>query len=456
MTGAPLPGLDRAPAAAPALAWPGGSLDYGGLRIAVETLAARAAGRGAPDSPLAITTSSRLGLALGVLAALRLGRPVLPLDPARPDADACLAAVAPGGFIEDADVALALEGGARHAVTMAIVAAAPGSMPALLVPTSGTTGGAARIAMLSRDALEAHAQASGAVLPPLGPGDRWLSCLPMASIGSLAALWRALRAGACFAFLERFDATAARRLMAKGASHVSAVPAMLAPLAEVHAPAARGLRCLLCGGGPLSLQAAALARAADWPLWNGWGMTETASHVAAGPVDADWQEGVVGRPLPGVAVTRDPLSGQLRVRGPMLMSGYARPGLVPGDGLDGDGGLTSSDLGEWLPDGRLRLLGRADDVIVSGGVNVHPQAVEDVLAACPNAGEVAVAGRPDARWGAVLVALYTGPAAAAALEHWARERLPAHLRPREFRQVAALPRNPMGKLQRRALATLLG
>jgi O-succinylbenzoic acid--CoA ligase len=321
---------------------------------------------------------------------------------------------------------------------------------ALLVPTSGTSG-PAQVAMLSARAMDAHVAASAQVLPPLEPGARWLVCLPMNSIGALAALWRTLTAGASLALLERFDPEAARRMMAEGASHVSVVPAMLQALAECRAPAPRGLRCLFSGGGPLPAQAAGLARAEGWPLWTGWGMTETASHVAAGPVDADWREGIVGRPLPGVDLEIEPASGRLVVAGPMLMSGYARPGLEPGAGLEADGRFLSGDLGEFLADGRLSVSGRADDVIVTGGVNVQPQAVEDVLGACPGAGEVAVTARPDARWGLVLVALYTGEASAATLDAWARERLPSASRPRAFRRVAALPRNAMGKLLRDAL-----
>jgi acyl-CoA synthetase (AMP-forming)/AMP-acid ligase II len=239
--------------------------------------------------------------------------------------------------------------------------------------------------MLSAAALDAHVAASAAVLPPLGPGDRWLVCLPMTSIGALAALWRTLSAGACLGLLEHFDAGEARRFMAAGASHVSIVPAMLAPLADAVAPEPRGLRCLLSGGGPLSAATAAIAHARGWPLWNGWGMTETCSHVAVGPVDAHWQEGVVGRPLPGVALELEAPDGRLGIRGPMLMSGYARPGLAPGDGLEADGRFRSGDLGEFLADGALRVTGRADDVIVTGGANVHPQAIEQALEGCPGA-----------------------------------------------------------------------
>jgi len=460
MSAVPLARLAQQPAAAPALAWPGGGMSCGELRARLEELAGAAAGLGPPGSPLAIQCASRRNLALGVLAALRLGRPALVLDPARPDLEACRTTCAPGATLTDAFIESGAVAAARDtapspagAGAAAVTAARAGGI-ALLVPTSGTSG-SARVAMLTAAAMDAHVGASAAVLPPLRAGERWLSCLPMTSIGGLAALWRALSAGACLGLLEHFDADEARGLMAEGASHVSVVPAMLAPLARAGGPEPRGLRCLLSGGGPLTVPAAAAARARDWPLWTGWGMTETAAHVAAGPVDDAWREGVAGRPLPGASVRIDAATGRLTVGGPMLMSGYAAQDLAPGAGLEPDGRFHSGDLGEWLPDGRLRVTGRADDVIVTGGVNVHPEPVESVLSACPGAGDVAVTGRPDGRWGLALVALYTGSVAAVELETWARDRLPSASRPREFRRIDRLPRNAMGKLLRGRLPALL-
>jgi o-succinylbenzoate---CoA ligase len=452
MTATPVARLAQWPAAAPALAWPGGEMSYGELATRTERLAVAVAGLGAPHTPLAIASTSRLNTVLGVLAALRLGRPALPLDPARPDLDACLAACTPGGILGDE----LLTQFSATPVSRAVLPPAEfcPDRPALLVPTSGTSGDA-RAAMLSAAALDAHVAASAAVLPPLGQGDRWLACLPMTSIGALAALWRALSAGACFALLERFDADDARRMMAGGTSHVSLVPAMLAALAECRAPPPRDLRCLLSGGGALSRQAADIALAQDWPLWTGWGMTETASHVAAARVDDEWREGIVGRPLPGVTVDVETDGGRLAIGGPMLMSGYALPGLAPGAGLEADGRFLSGDFGEQLADGRLRVGGRADDVIVTGGVNVHPEAVERQLSACADAGEVAVTARPDPRWGMALVALYTGNATVAALDAWARVNLPSASRPRTFARVPELPRNTMGKLLRHALPALI-
>lgn len=428
MSPAPVAALASAPAAAPALAWPGGAMSYGQLCQRVAELSQRTDASSPPGRPVAIVTRSRLDMVLGVLAALWVGRAAMPLDPGRPDLEQCLA-------LCENDV---------------LPPGADGARAGLLVPTSGTTGDA-RVAVLPAAAMDAHVRASAERLPSLGHDDRWLVCLPLTSIGALAALWRSLSAGACLVLLDRFDADEARSLMAAGASHVSVVPAMLPALAACQADPPSGLRCLLSGGGALSADVADAALAAGWPLWNAWGMTETASHVAAGPVDEQWQEGIIGRPLPGADLAIDADSGRVRVAGPMLMRGYASADAAHGEGLQADGSFLCGDLGELLPDGRLRILGRADDVIVTGGVNIHPEAVEQVLARCEGVDEVAVTGRPDARWGMRLVALYAGRATPAALEAWARVQLPSASRPRGFMRVERLPRNAMGKLLRNEL-----
>jgi O-succinylbenzoic acid--CoA ligase len=457
----PVAALARWPGDAPALAWPGGSWSYRELAARVELLAAAAEPIGVAGSTLAIVSRSRRQAALGALAALRLGRAALMLDPARRDAAACLEAAAAGAAIADPD--LELPPGIRRidfagvavpgsgVVRSGPCAAAPPTHAGagLLVPTSGTTG-VARIARLPARALDAHVIASGRALPPLQRGGRWLVCLPIATIGALATLWRTLAVGACYALLERFDVDAARGLLATPTTHASVVPAMLEPLVRDQEPPP-ALRCLLAGGGPLTSEAAALARARGWPLWTSWGMTETASHVAVGPVGSDWREGIVGRLLPGVEVEVDPSSSRLVVGGPMLMAGY----LTADAGLRADGRFVTGDLGEFLADGRLRILGRADDVIVTAGVNVHPQAVEDVLASCPGVAAVAVTARRDARWGTTLVALFEGDVDPATLDRWARERIDPAARPRAYLRVAALPRNAMGKLVRHELPALL-
>jgi o-succinylbenzoate---CoA ligase len=203
--------------------------------------------------------------------------------------------------------------------------------------------------MLTAASLDAHVAASAAVLPPLGPGDRWLVCLPMTSIGALAALWRALSAGACLGLVERFDADQARRFMAAGASHVSIVPAMLAPLAGRSRAGAARPALPVERRRPVDRSHGRHRAGARLAPVDRLGHDRDPSHVAAGPVDCDWREGVVGRPLPGARIDIDAATGRLAVGGAMVMSGYARRAWPGRLGLEADGRLLSGDLGEFLP-----------------------------------------------------------------------------------------------------------
>jgi O-succinylbenzoic acid--CoA ligase len=143
--------------------------------------------------------------------------------------------------------------------------------------------------------------------------------------------------------------------------------------------------------------------------------------------------------------------GRIRVRGPNVMTGYANAAHESGHGL-GDGWFVSGDRGYFDACGNLVVLGRHDDVLVSGGVNVHPAEVEGLLLACPGVSDVAVTGVSDAVWGDRIAALVVGRVDD--LQEWCRDRLPSHLRPRLFVAVGALPRNALGKLERKRLPAL--
>jgi O-succinylbenzoic acid--CoA ligase len=168
-----------------------------------------------------------------------------------------------------------------------------------------------------------------------------------------------------------------------------------------------------------------------------YGMTETGGGVV--------YDGV---PLDGVEV-RAGDDGQLLVRGPSLLRCY-RDGADP---KDAQGWLPTGDLGTVTGDGRVVVRGRAGDLIVTGGENVWPADVEDVLRSHPAVADVAVAGRPDPDWGALVVAVVVPrePSAApslADLRAWVKDRRPAYSAPRELRLVDALPRNDGGKVAR--------
>ncbi|HET7774806.1 MAG TPA: AMP-binding protein, partial [Azospira sp.] len=236
--------------------------------------------------------------------------------------------------------------------------------------------------------------------------------------------------------------------------HLSLVPAMLDRLLEAGV-APGHLRYVLIGGAALSRSLFQRASAAGWPLCVSYGLSECAAQVATWvhpPLDA-WQEGRVGPPLAGFRADLGE-DGRLRLAGPQVMWGYLNAELEAGRGLD-RGRLLTGDLARLEADGGLSLLGRADDMLVSGGVNVHPAEVEAVLLACPGIRDAAVTALPDPVWGDRLVALVVAPGEAGdKLRQWCKERLPSPRQPRLIHAVAALPRNPMGKLQRPALRQL--
>ncbi|EGV50985.1 class I adenylate-forming enzyme family protein [endosymbiont of Riftia pachyptila] len=324
----------------------------------------------------------------------------------------------------------------------------------LIIATSGSTGDPKGV-MLSASSLAASTAAVNAALG-LGSADRWLNCLPFYHIAGLAILYRCLRAGAGVVLQQGFDVVRVWDALHRyRATHISLVPAMLSRLldhAETCSPP-DSLRVALIGGGPLSPRLAQRARQLGWPLVISYGMSETGSMcLMDDSQQAGLEAGVVGAPLAGFELQLNGV-GRIRLRGPALMVGYANPQLQPGAGLE-NGWFESGDLGQLSEQGQLRLLGRADDMLISGGRNIHPQEVERCLQACPGLTAAAVTSSHDLVWGERLVAFYVGDISCDALEQWAREQLPSALRPRRFVQLESLPCNCMGKLDRQALKVL--
>lgn len=324
----------------------------------------------------------------------------------------------------------------------------PTALPAataLIISTSGSEG-KPRAVLLSAANLDAATAASNQRLP-LGPGDLWLNCLPLYHIGGQSILWRCARAAAGVLLHEGFAAERVAADLARyPVSHLSLVPSMLALLLDSDARPPATLRHVLIGGAALSQTLYARATAAGWPLTPSYGMSETAAQIASWqPADGPWQQGQVGRALPGseIGITSD---GRIRLRGPQLMLGY-----LNGGGPDADGWLTTGDLGHLDGEGRLTVIGRADDMLISGGRNVHPLDVEACLAAFPGVSDVAVTGLPDPLWGDRVVALVVGTVSAEALQAHARLHLPSAALPRKMVFLDRLPRNPAGKLERTTL-----
>jgi O-succinylbenzoic acid--CoA ligase len=328
--------------------------------------------------------------------------------------------------------------------------------------TSGTTG-QPKGARLPQRAFLASAAASRANLGA-STADRWLCNLPLFHVGGLAMAVRCAVDGAALVLQRRFDAEAtARAFSEQEVTHASLVPRTLALTLEAGA-AVGALRGLLVGGGPLPAELAERARAKRFPVLQTYGLTEACSQVATErPAEANGR--TAGPPLPGLAVRvcgpeGGPLrvgeAGEIHVHGPTVMAGYLDDADASTRALT-KGWLRTGDIGALDEAGRLQVLARRLDLILTGGENVYPAEVEAVLASHPGVAEAAVVGRSDRTWGEVPVAavvLRPGAELAGLLE-WARRRLAGFKVPHEVVAVAALPRTTAEKLDRAALRRTL-
>lgn len=316
---------------------------------------------------------------------------------------------------------------------------------ALIISTSGSEG-KPRAVLLGNSQLDVAAAGSNQCLP-LRPGDLWLNCLPLYHIGGQAILWRCARAAAGVLLQDGFSVDAVTNdLQRHPVTHISLVPTMLAQLLEKKITPPASLRVTLIGGAALSRPLYDKAIAAGWPLYPSYGMSESAAQIATfDPTNGVWHEGLVGKLMPAHEI-KIGADNRIAIRGPQIMLGY-----LTGGGVDAEGWLTTGDLGSIDAAGCLTVMGRADDMLISGGRNVHPFEVESCLAACPGVRDVAVTGKADPVWGDLVVALIVGTVEPKALLDHACQHLPTAALPRKICFIEQLPRNPNGKIDRAAL-----
>ena len=283
---------------------------------------------------------------------------------------------------------------------------------ALVVATSGTTG-APKGVVLTMSAVEAATSATSEALGVDPTSDRWLAVLPVAHVGGLGVITRALLTGTPLTFdLDDPDATLTA----------------LVPTQMERTDTTRFRKILVGGSRDWRRRAANVVHT--------YGLTETGGGVVYD-----------GLPLPGVEA--DVRNGEVWLRGPSLLRAY-RDGRDP---KDAEGWLRTGDAGELGEDGRLVVHGRIDDVIVTGGEKVWPDRVEAVLREDPSIADVAVVGRPDDEWGERVVAYVvaadeTAPPSLERVRSIVKGRLPAWCAPKEIEIVADLPRTALGKIRR--------
>jgi malonyl-CoA/methylmalonyl-CoA synthetase len=330
---------------------------------------------------------------------------------------------------------------------------------AMIAFTSGTTG-RPKGAVLSHGNLRAGAEALVAAWG-WTPDDRLVHALPMFHMHGLgAAINGSLTAGASMVVLPRFDPVAVVEAVATyDATMFFGVPTMYARLRDSgQLPALSGLRLVVSGSAPLDpvLFQAISAQAGQAPIER-YGMSETVM-LTSNPLHGERRAGSVGLPLPGVQVRLGEGDG-VEVTGPNVFAGYWERPEADAEAFTADGWFRTGDIGEHDPDGYLRLVGRASDLIITGGYNVYPREVEDAILEHPDVADAAVVGLRDETWGETVAAyvvlradLAADPAHAAhagdVLAAHVAPLLAAYKRPRRWTVVDELPRNAMGKVRR--------
>lgn len=383
-----------------------------------------------PERPLhALLLPPGGPLVAGVAAALDGSGPaVAPLDPAAPAASIrrLLAALRPAAVVTPDGVQQYEDAVPVDATTAAVVT------------TSGSTG-EPKAVELPVAALVASARATLSRVDARA-GDRWLLALPPWHVAGLQVIVRSLVAGTDPVVLPRFTVDGVAE---HAAEHTALVPTMLRRLIAEQVDLS-AFRTVLLGGAAPPAELLAAARAAGMRVVTTYGMTETCGGCVYD-----------GEPLDGVRVAVD-ADGAIRLGGPVLASGYRLRPEWTGRSFAG-GWFHTTDLGRLTVDGRLEVLGRADDVVVTGGEKVAPQAVADLLSTHPAVAEVAVVGRPDPQWGQRVVAVVVpsdpaAPPTLAELRRHVGRSAPRHLAPRELLLVERIPMLASGKPDRAALA----
>jgi malonyl-CoA/methylmalonyl-CoA synthetase len=473
----------------------GRTYTYGDAEAATASLANHLVGLGVKPGDRVAAQVEKSPQALFVyLATLRAGAVYLPLNTAyteheldyfvgdaQPKVFVCAperqAAIVPIAAAHGAAVATLdargagtiMAGASACATSFEDVARAPDDLAAILY-TSGTTG-RAKGAMLTHRNLRSNALAL-VRLWRFTREDRLIHALPIFHThGLFVAVNVTLAAGASMILLPKFDAPQIIGLLPR-ATALMGVPTFYTRLLDepgLTREAARGMRLFVSGSAPLSAEThAAWSERTGHAILERYGMTETNMNTS-NPYEGVRKPGAVGFALEGVEVrVADPESGRelargeagmIEVRGPNVFKGYWRNPEKTAAEFRADGFFVSGDIGRFDADGYLHIVGRAKDLVISGGFNVYPAEVEAEIDRIEGVAESAVIGLPDRDFGeavtAVVVRSRGAPISPDALLAALRPRLARYKQPKVVYFVPALPRNAMGKVQKNVLRQAL-
>jgi malonyl-CoA/methylmalonyl-CoA synthetase len=341
--------------------------------------------------------------------------------------------------------------------------------PALIAYTSGTTGLAKGALLSQRNLLSNITTLTSAWY--WTQHDRLLLTLPLFHAhGLMVGMHGTLFTGASVILLPKFDAANVLATLRQDPQITLffGVPTMYSRLlkeAEQHQDVPPHLRLFVSGSAPLSAQLFHdFERVFGQRILERYGMTETIMNLT-NPYEGERRPGTVGGPFPGQEarivdlLTRAILPsgeiGEIEVRGPHVFAGYWQRPEATVEAFSPDGWFKTGDLGWCSPDGYYTITGRARELIISGGYNIYPREVEDVLALHPAVAEVAVLGRPDPEMGeqvvAVIVPTEGHQPTRDELIAFCRERLASYKKPRQIIFTTSLPRNALGKIQKHLL-----
>ncbi|MEM9342329.1 MAG: malonyl-CoA synthase [Pseudomonadota bacterium] len=327
-----------------------------------------------------------------------------------------------------------------------------------LLYTSGTTG-RSKGAMMTHENLASNAR-SLVEHWRITSDDVLIHALPIFHThGLFVALNTSLIAGAKVRFMPAFDLDVIASALPQS-TLMMGVPTFYTRLLadkRLTRDATRNMRLFISGSAPLLAEThLAFTERTGHHILERYGMTET-NMITSNPYDGERRAGTVGQPLPGVEVQlteRDSDGvGMIEVRGPNVFKGYWQMPEKTAAELRDTGFFITGDLGEISPDGYLSIVGRAKDLIITGGYNVYPKEVEDVLNDIPGVVESAVFGIPDPDFGeAIIAAVVPGAELEVdALSQVVAEKLARFKHPRRYEIMSELPRNTMGKVQKNLL-----